>query len=285
MQKFNSCILCHASGFRIIHQKDQWKYLLCLNCGLVSLYPRPACQALVESYDDYLPVRPKEITKWKTMMKPVVDRAADLVGSRTGTGTGRLLDVGCGYGFFLEEMKSRGWEVEGVEVSRTGIQYAQDNWKIRIHPGPLENLALAEGSYDVVTLFYVIEHVHDPLGLLREVRRILKPDGLVLLRWPHSTPIVRMLGPLSRRLDLYHTPYHLYDFSPKTIERLLILSGFGKIETRIAGYTRPANALYRWTSNIFGRIGEALYCLSGGNVLFPGVSKTTLALKVKNPSP
>ena len=83
---------------------------------------------------------------------------------------------------------------------------------------PLKNLQLPGDTFDVVTLLYVIEHVLEPLDLLKAVKRILKPKGLVLLRWPHSTPIVRLLGPLSRKLDLYHTPYHLYDFSLKTIE-------------------------------------------------------------------
>lgn len=211
------------------------------------------------------------------MMKPVVVRSADLIESKAGNRKGRVLDIGCGYGFFLQEMKSRGWQVEGVEVSAAGRDYTRGQGDIHAHAEPLEKLGLPKSSFDVVTLFYVIEHVLDPLSVLREVKRILTPGGLILLRWPHSTPIVKILGPLSKKVDLYHTPYHLYDFSPQTMEKMLILCGFRQIETRIAGNTRPARGCNRWASLVFGQAGQGLCTLTGGRLLLPGVSKTTLA--------
>ena len=280
MQKLSSCILCNASKFRIILQKDQWKYCRCLNCGLVSLHPRPTAQELMKNYEGYLPTPSEEIDKWEKMVKQIIDKSADLIEARTNTSRGKLLDIGCGYGFFLKEMKLRGWDVEGVEVSQTGRQYSQDKWSIHVYSQPLEDLDIPENSFDVVTLFYLIEHVNDPLVLLREVNRILRPGGLILLRWPHTTPIVRILGSLSRKLDLYHTPYHLYDFSPETMKMLLAITDFKNVETIIGGYTLPPREIYRWASMIFGGLGEAVYFLSGKNILLPGVSKTTLAFKV-----
>jgi ubiquinone/menaquinone biosynthesis C-methylase UbiE len=147
-----------------------------------------------------------------------------------------------------------------------------------VHDQPLEQLGLPKQSFDVATLFYVIEHVLDPMNVLREVKRVLRPGGLVLVRWPHSTPIVKILGPLSKRVDLFHTPYHLYDFSPRTMEKMLSLCGFRNIETSIVGNTRPAKALNRWASRIFGQAGELLSTATRGRLLLPGVSKTTLAL-------
>ena len=84
---------------------------------------------------------------------------------------------------------------------------------------------------------------------------------------------------MTKMFDLYHTPYHLYDFSPKTIGDLLALSGFSEIETLIGGYTRPPQKLARLTSFAFAQLGQLIYDLSGGNVLFPGLSKTTVAFK------
>ena len=279
MKKFTHCILCHSSDFRIIHQKDQWQYLRCQECGLVSLHPKPSPRTLIKDYQDYLPVQAAEVAMWKMMMKPIVNRSADLIESKKRTGRGKLLDIGCGYGFFLGEMQSRGWQVEGIEISRPGRRYLRNRWDIDVHSEPLEDLSLRENSFDVVTLFYVIEHVPNPVSLLTEVKRVLKPNGLVVLRWPHSTPIVRILGPLSRKLDLYHTPYHLYDFSPETIEKVLVLTGFSKIDTRIGGHTRPCRMSGRWAATVFGQLGEILCFLSGGNFLLPGISKTTLAFK------
>lgn len=279
MHEPNPCILCNASDFRVIYQRGLWKYLLCLNCGLVSLHPKPSTEELMKNYQSYLPDQPEEITRWERMMKQVMVKSADFIESRARTGQGRLLDVGCGYGFFLKEMKSRDWRVEGIEVSELGRQYAQEKWGIRVYSKPLEDLTLPDNYFDVITLLYVIEHISDPLGLLTEVKRILKPDGLILLRWPHTTPIVRILGPLARKLDLYHTPYHLYDFSPRTINRALLRSGFKDVKTCIGGYTQPPQRLGRWASSVFGQLGEALYFLSRGQILFPGISKTTIAYK------
>ncbi len=249
-----------------------------MDCGLVSLDNRFSEADMVTHYADYLPTDAGHIGDWGKMMKPVIKRAAQLIRSKTGRTGGRLLDVGCGYGFFLQEMQSREWQVEGIELSQQGREYAQNTWDIKVHAGPLEDLALPEHSFDVVTLFYVIEHVTDPVAVLKAVRKILKPSGLVLLRWPHSTPIVKILGPLSKYLDLYHTPYHLYDFSSETMRRLLSMTGFTDIETSIGGHTRSPEWLDRWAASAFGTLGELLYSLSGGHILLPGISKTTTAL-------
>jgi SAM-dependent methyltransferase len=280
MQKPNPCALCNSFDFRVIYQREMWKYRVCLNCFLVSVHPRPSPDELIEIYQTYLPDQPEEIAGWERMMRAVIVKSANLIETGVRTGKGRLLDVGSGYGFFLKEMKSRGWQVEGIEVSEAGRQYAQEKWGIHVYAESLENIDLPETYFDAVTLFYVIEHVFDPFALLTEVNRILKPDGLILLRWPHTTPIIRILGPLAKKLDLYHTPYHLYDFSPRTINRALLGSGFREVKTCIGGYTRPPQRSGQWASTIFGQLGEALYFLSRGKILFPGVSKTTIAYKI-----
>lgn len=279
LQKINSCILCKASNWRFIYQKDEWKYFCCRHCGLIVLHPRPPHQILMRNYDDYLPMQSEEIKQWEAMMRPIIHISADLIESHASRRKGRILDVGCGYGFFLREMASRGWQVEGIEISGAGRQYALERWGLNVYSRPLEELAFSKNRFDAITLFYVIEHVADPIHLLAEVRRVLKPGGLIFLRWPHSTPIVRLLGPFNRYLDLYHTPYHLYDFSPKTMKLLLDLSGFANIQTQIGGYTTPNDKLGRWSSRLFGWMGEVLFLLSGGKTLLPGVSKSTWALK------
>jgi SAM-dependent methyltransferase len=179
----------------------------------------------------------------------------------------------------MERMRRSGWSVEGIEVSPAGRRYARQRWDLDVYAQPLEELPLEADRYDVVTLFYVIEHVADPIQVLKTVKRIVKPGGLILLRWPHTTPIVKLLGPWAHRLDLYHTPYHLYDFSPVTMARLMGLAGFSAVETIIGGHTRPAHRLSRWATSGFGHLAQILWALSRGRWLMPGVSKTTLARK------
>jgi len=274
-----SCILCHEINATLVCRRERWRYVQCKNCGLVWIVPRPSASELTQQYKDYLPVDHEEIAAWDRMMRPVVRSSAHLIRTRTGADGGKLLDIGCGFGFFLREMKNCGWQVEGVEISPAGIQYIRDRWDIPVHIRPLEELSLTDNVFDAVTLFYVIEHVHDPIKLLLEVNRILKPGGFILLRWPHSTPIVKLLGPLSRKLNLYHTPYHLYDFAPDTMRTLLHHTGFGYVETVIGGSTRPSKRAYRIPSVIFGRLAEIVCRQSHGKFMLPGVSKTTTAFK------
>jgi len=254
---------------------------MCRECGLVSIDPHPSKDELIDSYDSYLPEEPREIEKWQTMMLPIVKKSARLIESVQGNTPGRLLDIGSGYGFFLEEMKSRGWNVEGVELSETGRKFTRRRIHVPVHSNPMESLSLPQNHFDVVTLFYVIEHLPDPVTTIREVSRILRPGGIILVRWPHSTPIVRLLGPLAGKLDLYHTPFHLYDFSPGTVRKLLATASFEQIKTVVGGYTLPETLLNRWASILTGNLAEVCYRLSGGRFLFPGVSKTTLARKPK----
>ena len=279
MKKPDPCILCGASEFMVTHQKNQWQYLCCQNCGLISIHPRPTFQVIMECYRNYLPDQAVEIDKWKKMMEPVNHQSADLIEARTKHKKGKLFDIGCGYGFFLQEMNIRGWQVSGLEISKTGRQFARNTMDLTVFSEPLEHLSLPNNAFDVVTLFYVIEHVLDPLLLLKEINRILKSNGLVLIRWPHTTPIVKILGPLSKKLDLYHTPFHLYDFSPNTMASFLAYAGFSSIETVITGHTRPSGRLNRYSSMLFGRISDALFSMSRGKILLPGISKTTLAIK------
>jgi SAM-dependent methyltransferase len=234
---------------------------------------------LLQAYDAYLPTAPHEITCWAKMIAPVVKYSARLIHRRHPVKTGRLLDIGCGYGFFLKKMAQDGWQVEGIEVSPPGREYAEKELGLRIHAEPLEHVSLPTKRFDAVTLFYVIEHVPNPKELLVEAYRILKTGGILLLRWPHSAPVVKAMGPFSKSYDVFHTPYHLYDFNPTNMKQLLRQVGFRDIETMIGGHTIPKQGLHLWSSVFFGGLAEFLFRATRGRFLLPGVSKTTIAFK------
>ena len=210
-------------------------------------------------------------------MKKVFRRAATLLQSYRRDG--RLLDVGTGFGFFLAEMKKRGWDVTGVEISKKAMDYARDVLGLTIYLGPLEKVGFPESHFDVVTGFYIIEHIPNPVVFLKECYRILKPGGLLLLRYPHTTPIKNLLHFFSIKNGLYDLPAHLSDFSPKMIQRCLAGIGFGGCRHLIGGYTLPRDMGKRIASILFGNLSEAFYYLSLEKILFPGVSKTILAVK------
>jgi SAM-dependent methyltransferase len=99
---------------------------------------------------------------------------------------GRLLDVGCGCGFFLKSAQDAGWEVLGVDLNTKAISYATSHLQVNALPGDLRDAHFPDGSFDLVTLWNVLDHAPDPIDLLREVHRVLKDDGRVFIRTPNA---------------------------------------------------------------------------------------------------
>ena len=271
-----SCLLCRGSKFRPFIREGEWQYLRCLDCSLIFLDPQPSKGFLHNHYQDYLPADDWGIESWHKLMAQVFAKSAGLIQNEIPV-PGRLLDIGCGYGFFLEEMARRGWQVEGIEISATGLNYARKKLGLNVSKNPLPRPDWQDNCYDVITLFYVIEHLQNPLVVLREVHRLLRVGGLLLLRWPHTAPIARMFRPWAKRMKLYQAPSHLFDFSPVTIYKILDQLDFHKIRTTVCGWTKPANKGALLAAWLFGSFGEQLARVTRDRLLLPGVSKTTLA--------
>ncbi|MFH1974975.1 MAG: class I SAM-dependent methyltransferase [Pseudomonadota bacterium] len=128
---------------------------------------------------------------------------------------GKLLDVGCGNGSFLAVMKKLGWNVSGVEPDASAAIIAMDRLAAPITIGTLEKANFLDNSFDAITAHHVIEHMHDPIGFLRESLRILKPGGKLVV----TTPNVASWGHRVFRMSWrgLEVPRHLHIFSPQTI--------------------------------------------------------------------
>jgi 2-polyprenyl-3-methyl-5-hydroxy-6-metoxy-1,4-benzoquinol methylase len=271
------CPICEESRRDPLHLEGSFQMVRCPSCQFIFLNPRPTIESLHYFYQQYLPEEESSIESWEKMMKPIFNRAASLL--QQYTREGQLLDVGTGFGFFLAEMKDKGWDVTGIEISQKAMDYARYVFGLTIHPGPMEKVGFPDNYFDAVTGFYVIEHLPYPMVFLRECHRILKPGGLLLLRYPHTTPIKNLLQIFGIKNRLYDLPAHLSDFSPKMIQRCLERIGFGKCQHLIGGYTLPHGLGKRTASILFGSLSEVFFYLSLGKFLFPGVSKTILAFK------
>jgi SAM-dependent methyltransferase len=276
MEEIN-CPICEKSRGDPLHLEGSFRMVRCPSCQFIFLNPRPTIESLHHFYQKYLPEGEPSIELWEKMMRPIFHRAANLL-KQYGR-KGRLLDVGTGFGFFPHEMKKRGWEAAGVEISQKAMDYAREVLGLTIFPGPLEKADLPDNHFDAVTAFYVIEHLSHPMAFLRECRRILKPGGLLLLRYPHTTPIKNFLQWFGIKNRLYDLPAHLSDFSPRMIQECLERVGFKNCRHLIGGCTLPGDLGKRTSSLFFGSFAEALCYLSGKKFLFPGVSKTVLAFK------
>lgn len=136
---------------------------------------------------------------------------------------GKILDVGCGGGRFLNRMQRIGWNVEGIDFDAEATKKVAAKYGFTVHTGDLRSAQLTSNSYDVVVMSHAIEHVCDPASLLSEIRRILKSGGRLLLVTPNANSIAhRRFGAYWRGLEV---PRHIQIFSLSGLELLVEKAG------------------------------------------------------------
>lgn len=276
---FTPCILCGRDAPRPVAVRKGYPIVRCGGCGLVYVHPKPAEEDLPGLYGEYHSRDGGNEADWNRLMGRIFREAADcLDAAGFESGSRRLLDVGCGYGGFVSLMRDRGWDAEGIDPSPTTVAAASAKG-IPVHLGTLDGLSRSGARYRAITLFYVLEHLFDPMSALRKVFSLLEPGGVLLLRVPDTTPIVRLLSPFGLGSGLYDPPYHLFDFPPRVLTLMLAEAGFRKIRTFPGRNTIPPRIGPRLTAMLFGALARGLFAGSGGRILLPGASKTTIARK------
>lgn len=159
----------------------------------------------------------------------------------------RALDVGCGIGIMVHYLRFLGFDAEGVEISEWGVEYARRELGLeKVRRGTVQEAAYPAASFSLVTLVHVVEHLDDPVPVLREVFRILEPGGLVYVELPCS----------ERDPSDYYIDDHFWFYSPDSLKRLLSCVGFRDVRVGegtfdpnlhhvpflFAAGTRPADA-------------------------------------------
>ncbi|HPO72955.1 MAG TPA: class I SAM-dependent methyltransferase [Armatimonadota bacterium] len=198
----------------------------CRRCRLIYLNPRPSPAGIAAYY-------PKEYWSESVGELPDVylDRATrHMVNAicRRYPG-GRVLDVGCGTGGLVAYFCDRGMDAMGVEPMARPAQLAREAG-LNVVTGYLAEAAFPDDSFDVITLVDVLEHTHDPVAVLAEARRVLKPGGMLMAKVPNISSLqARLMGPWWFALDV---PRHLYHFSPATLRSALSRAGFRSVFAR-----------------------------------------------------
>jgi 2-polyprenyl-3-methyl-5-hydroxy-6-metoxy-1,4-benzoquinol methylase len=160
-------------------------------------------------------------------------RRLDMI-ERYETKRGRLLDVGCALGFFIDTAHKRGWAVDGVDISEHAVQYARDTLGLPARVGMLEDAGYPQAEFDVLTLWDVIEHVPDPVANLRYCASLLKERGLIVLSTPDVGSLVAKVAG-ARWMGYKLADEHLYYFSRRTLALALEKAGFELVELRGIG--------------------------------------------------
>ncbi len=224
-----NCNLCGQEKSKVIEDDEApFKVLQCKNCSLVFVYPIPDRTQLKEHYDDNYYSDWLDTQK-ESRIRMWANRLNRLKRFRSG---GSLLDVGCGEGTFLQLVKESGWQISGTELSPYAGKYASNALGSNIFCGEIFDARFSEDSFDVVTMWHVLEHVADPKRCLTEVHRIMKPDGLLVMAVPNVNDLVMQIAYRiikRRKMKLFskdEKEVHLYHFSAQTIRAYLDETGF-----------------------------------------------------------
>jgi 2-polyprenyl-3-methyl-5-hydroxy-6-metoxy-1,4-benzoquinol methylase len=216
----------------------QFQLQLCAACRCLFLNPPPSSDEIAAYYPPqywWSGSRPTLLRRLESVYRRFALRGhiafIRAAGRRLPQGSGmRLLDVGCGNGTLIGLLKPYGFDVLGVDSSAEAANVAREEHRVRVLSGTLGDAAFAGNWFDIVTMFHVMEHVSNPRELLAEVRRIVKPGGVVIVQVPNlDSWQFRWFGVRWYGLDV---PRHVVDYSQSAILGLLESSGFRITRTK-----------------------------------------------------
>jgi 2-polyprenyl-3-methyl-5-hydroxy-6-metoxy-1,4-benzoquinol methylase len=216
------CRICQSAQFEPRFKKDGFTIDKCVRCGLTQVTNAPTAPQIRSYYDKeffdtyYESLQKDEKTRKYEYRK--FDCRLDQIERWAGR-KGKLLDIGCSFGFFLDTARRRGWDVHGLEIAEYAADYARTQLGIPVTASTLCNSDFPANFFDVVTMWNVIEHLANPLETLQHVHRVLKPAGVLVLTTGNVESLVARLQRTRWRMLI--PPIHLMHFSPSTITRAL----------------------------------------------------------------
>lgn len=245
----HSVTRCKVCSFRFLNPRpDESEYEQLYTDGsgpLVDIYGFSD-----EFYEQEATVRMAEYKKKLELLKKV--------GAK-----GRLLELGSCTGAFLNEARNRGFEVEGVEPSEQNCSIAKERYGLNLRMGYVEEQNFQDGYFDVVFSSHVFEHLLDPLAVAKKISDWLRPGGFHMIEVPNQfeaalSKLRRLLFMDRPRARNFRSIHHPVFFSPKTLRRLVELSGCRKIHMRNVYYSstnifkNPRGAVNKLFSDLFG---------------------------------
>jgi 2-polyprenyl-3-methyl-5-hydroxy-6-metoxy-1,4-benzoquinol methylase len=227
------CILCGNANRFPLFEREPWHVYACCRCGLGFLDPRPSQKDLKNLYNDeyfdqnYDKGADPDTPEFRKMLSL---KSSHIRFFRRHKPKGRLLDIGCGYGYFLAACREKGYDVQGLDISDWAVRYATDKLLLPVAVGDPGDHALFQKEFDVITMWHFLEHTPDPHGALRSAKAWLKKDGLLVAEVPNYE------GTDARKRwhnwEGWCLPHHLWHFTEKTLTMLLRMHSLRTIRTK-----------------------------------------------------
>lgn len=221
------CEICGSQTQTHLYEVNGFPVVRCRECGLVFIGRRPRPEELLALYDEayyedssqpgyngYAEAEARKRHHDRTLLREI----------ETYRRPGQMIEIGCAYGYFLDEARRRGWGVRGIEPSAHAARHARERFGLDVGERPFTEMPVEPESLDAVVLWDVIEHLSDPRETVDRAAAWLRPGGVLAL----STGNVASLAARLHGADwsLMTPPWHQFYFSPITIRRLLAQTGF-----------------------------------------------------------
>ena len=232
-----NCNLCGGNNFKVLRSViisplgGKSELVKCNECGLVYINPRYDEEEEKRFYaSEYF--ENGRIESWREERAKIFKHGLNIIEARKKNG--RLLDIGCGMGMFLKIAKDNGWNVFGIDISKSAIEYARRIFDLEITESTLKDANFSGGYFDVVTAWNTIDQLNDPLNELKEIYRILKKDGILAIRVSNirfhiifdsalkSISVIRYMCNYLEKPAVFHN----YMFSRETATAMLRKVGF-----------------------------------------------------------
>jgi len=224
------CALCGGSVQSPLYTINNYHIVKCPSCGLCFVNPQPGEDELKKFYDTefysgrhFSKYALKPYWEGDNLEKRKYSQRMRLGKIKAWKKKGRLLDFGCGDCLFLSCAKEEGWDVSGYEFASPGGELEKLYKEYHVVSGSLAPDSFSADSFDVITMWAVIEHLRDPVGILSTLGKFLKKDGLLVIYTVNiESKRAKKDGPA---WDMLTPPSHLYYFSDTTLKKAVLKSG------------------------------------------------------------
>lgn len=230
LARYVNCVVCGGKEHNTAFYKEGFRFVTCCDCGMLFVNPQLDDSKLIKSYTE-----DESHSKWVDVLLSPAQLKYD---SETRFGEalrrlekryaknkrGKILDVGCSIGLFLKLAKDRGWDPLGMEINPKAVKYAREHFKLPVDEKLLHEVNYKKESFQIISLWGVLEHLAHPDKILDEIHPLMSKDGTLVLLVPNGHSLATRI--MHAQAATFGGRNHLWYFSPETITKLLKRKGF-----------------------------------------------------------